>query len=406
MNKNKLTDLAILGGQPEFATMRHVGSPNLPDRSALLSAIQEVLESNRLTNDGPRVREFESMVSEICGGVEIVAVSSGTSALQLAIRAFDLSGEVIVPSLTFVATAQAVAWLGLEPVFADVDPETMTLDPVDVERKITDRTSAVIPVHLWGRICDVSAFDRLAEKYDIKIIYDACHALGCTRDNVPVGSFGDAEAFSFHATKFVNALEGGAIATTNHDVAMKLKAIRNFGMMAREDVEHVGTNAKMNEFSAAMGILSVADFDNLVDHNAGNYERYREILDGVPGIRILEIHAGDSSNYQYVVGLVDRDKTGISRDELIGVLRYENVDARRYFYPGCHRLDCFGGGNRFISLPVTESILDQVIVLPTGRSMSNDCVTRLASLIRLILEHGREINIDPALSNLAGATVA
>ena len=406
MNKKQITDLAILGGHPEFAHMRHVGSPNLPDKSVLLAAIQEVIDSNRLTNDGPRLREFESLVSEICGGVEIVAVSSGTSALELAIRALDLSGEVIVPSLTFVATAQAIAWLGLEPVFADVDPETMTLDPVDVERKITDRTSAVIPVHIWGHICDVAAFDRLAEKYDIKVIYDSCHALGCTRNNVPAGGFGDVETFSFHATKFVNTLEGGAIATTNHEVAMKLKAIRNFGMMAREDVEHVGTNAKMNEFSAAMGIHSIANFDKFVNHNAGNYARYREILDGVPGIRIVESRPQDSSNYQYVVGLVDRDITGISRDELIGVLRCENVDARRYFYPGCHRLDCFGGSNRFVSLPVTESILDQVIVLPTGLSMSNDCVTRLASLIRLILEHGREINIDPALSNLAGASVA
>ena len=211
---------------------------------------------------------------------------------RLPIRALDLRGEVIVPAFTFIATAHALQWQQITPVFADVDPQTHLIDPSSAACLVTPRTSAILGVHTWGRCCDVEALSRLAARHRLHLLFDAAHAFGCGQDGRLVGSFGELEVFSFHATKFVNSLEGGAIVTNNDELAQKMRLMKNFGFLGYDNVGTIGTNGKMNEFSAAMGITSIESMDAFVTANRRNYERYTEELSAVPGVRVLPVQTG------------------------------------------------------------------------------------------------------------------
>lgn len=386
-------DLAIFGGTPAFAEPRHVGRPNIGDRDRLRQRIDDVLDRRWLTNDGPVVRELEARVARLAGVEHCIAVANGTLALELIIRALGLTGEVILPSFTFIATAHALEWHQIKPVFCDIEPATHNIDPARVEALITPRTSAILGVHLWGRACDVDRLSEIAERHRLELIFDAAHALGCTSAGRPVGGFGQAEAFSFHATKFINSFEGGAITTGDADLAARLRLMRNFGFADYDQVARLGINAKLTEIAAAMGLTNLESIDDFIAHNRRNYQDYRQTLSDLPGLSLLAYDERERSNYQYVVAEIDPAGSPLLRDQLVSLLWSENVLARRYFYPGCHRSQPYrsqdpAAGAR---LAVTEAVADRVLLLPTGSTISREAIERIAAVLRIAFENASEV---------------
>jgi dTDP-4-amino-4,6-dideoxygalactose transaminase len=379
--------LAIFGGPPAFAEPLHVGRPNLPDKAAILARVSAALERGWLSNGGPLVQEFEQRIAAATHARHCVATSNGTAALELAVRASALAGEVIVPAFTFIATAHALAWHNIQPVFCDVDPTTHTIDPRAVEALITPRTSAILGVHLWGRACDVEGLSAIARRHGLALLFDAAHAFGCTARGRPVGGFGRCEVFSFHATKFVHCGEGGAVTTDDDDLADRLRLLRNFGFAGYDRVTAIGTNAKLSELSAAVGLTSLENRAVIVAANRANHERYRARLGGLRGLSVLAGAAQEQANHQYVVVTVDAETAGLSRDALVAVLFAENVLARRYFSPGCHRMEPYRA--RFAatgrSLPVTDDLAARVLVLPTGLSVDAAAIDIIASILQRAL---------------------
>lgn len=400
--KSRLDDLALFGAAPAFAEPLHVGRPNVGDRAALLRRIEDVLDRNWLTNDGPLVGELERRIADDLGVRHCVAMCNGTIALEIAIRALGLDGEVIVPSFTFVATAHALQWQGITPVFADIDPETHTLDPAAVEQRLTPRTTGIIGVHLWGNACDVDALTDLADRHGLALLFDAAHAYRCRWRGTPLGRFGRAEVLSFHATKFVNSLEGGAIVTDDDLLAEKARLMRNFGFVDYDTVDYLGTNGKMDELSAAMGLTSLDAVDEIVGRNVDNFGTYRTVLADLPGIRLREPHEPDVHNHQYVVVEVDEGAAGLHRDALLALLWADNVRARRYFHPGVHRMEPYRSRypGEQAHLPVTEAVADRVLVLPTGLAIDDAAIHAIASVLRVGLAHAPEVRAqlrgDPA----------
>jgi dTDP-4-amino-4,6-dideoxygalactose transaminase len=385
--------LAILGHPPAFETPLHVGRPNLPDKRAILDRVASVLDSGWLTNGGPLVRDFERRLAEECGVKHCIATSNGTVALELAIRALELAGEVIVPAFTFIATAHALAWHGLRPVFCDVDPATHTLDPLQVEQLIGPRTAAVLGVHLWGHACQIDELAAIADSHGIPILFDAAHAFGCTHRGRPIGGFGACETFSFHATKFVHCGEGGAVATNDDRLAERVRLLRNFGFAGYDRVTSIGTNAKLSELAAAVGLTSLDHAATIVAVNRQNLDGYRRCLRTIPGLKLVPHDAEEKSNDQYVVIEVDATETGLSRDELVDVLSAENVLVRRYFYPGCHRMEPYASDSRArrTPLPVTERLAESILALPTGLQLNERAIVRIGEILSDAIDHAEAI---------------
>jgi dTDP-4-amino-4,6-dideoxygalactose transaminase len=377
-----MSEPAILGGTPAFPEPVHVGRPNIGDRARLMERIEGVIDRRWLTNDGPLVHEFEEAISAMLGVPHCIAMCNGTVALEIAIRAAGLSGEVIVPPFTFVATAHALQWQAITPVFCDVDPRTHNLDPTRVEALITPRTTGILGVHVWGRPAPVDELTRIAADHGLRLLFDAAHALGCSTGGRMIGGFGTAEVLSFHATKVVNSFEGGAIVTADEEFADVARLMRNHGFADYDQVGHVGTNGKMSEIAAAMGLTSLESREEFVAANRRNYETYSAALQGVDGVELIGYDSAESCNWQYVVIEVD-ESAGLSRDELQAVLWAENVLARRYFFPGCHRMEPYRTLFPDVAerLPETERLVQRVLALPTGTSMSTDAVTAVAGLV-------------------------
>lgn len=380
-------DLAVSGAQPAFDQPLHVGRPNIGDREAFLKYAGEIFDRRWLSNNGPMVQEFERKVAEYHGVKHCVSMCNGTVALEIAIRALGLEGEVIVPSYTFVATAHALSWQAITPVFADIDPVTHNLDPAAVRRMITPRTTGIIGVHLWGRAAPVEELQQIADKYGLKLMYDAAHAFGCSHRGKIIGNFGSCEVLSFHATKFFNTFEGGAIVTNDDELAEKMRLMRNFGFSGFDNVVHMGTNGKMIEVAAAMGLVNLDAIDSVVEANRRNYEIYRESLSGLPGISLLSFDAAERNNYQYVVMEVG-ENCPVSRDQIIEALHAENILARKYFWPGCHNMKPYRVlyPHAGLLLPNTQKVADRVVVLPTGTTMDVEMVKTVASAIRVLVE--------------------
>jgi dTDP-4-amino-4,6-dideoxygalactose transaminase len=392
-NKRNLNDLAVFGGAPRFDNELHVGRPNIGDRQRLFERLNDILDRRWLTNQGAYVTEFEQRIAELTGVRHCIATSNATVGLEIAIRALRLGGEVIVPSLTFVATAHVLRWLGLQPVFCDVDPVTFTLDPIRVEELITSRTSAILGVHLWGRACQVDALMRIAERFHLEVLFDAAHAVACSDGTRMMGGFGSAEVFSFHATKVCNAFEGGAITTNDDALAERIRLMHNFGFAGYDCVVETGINGKMNEASAAMGLTSLESLDSFIDTNRRNYESYKGALRDVPGIRVLDYDPRAQQNYQYVVVEIDPAQTGISRDALNQLCWAENILTRRYFHPGCHRMEpyCSDPTQRSGPLPITEHATEHFLTLPTGTSVDSTDIQAVCDVLRFTVQHGHQI---------------
>jgi dTDP-4-amino-4,6-dideoxygalactose transaminase len=389
----QVDELAIFGGTPAFKDKLHVGRPNIGDRARLLERFNNILDTKWLSNMGPYEREFEQRVAETIGTRHCIAICNATVALEIAIRALGLTGEVLVPSFTFVATAHALQWQQITPVFCDIDPETHCLDPRSVESMITPRTTGIIPVHLWGHASNIEALTAIASRNNLRLLFDAAHAFGCSHKGRMIGNFGDAEVFSFHATKFFNTFEGGAVVTNDDDLARKIRLMKNFGFADYDQVIYIGTNGKMNEVSAAMGLSSLDSLEEFVGTNRRNYQRYRDELYRIPGLRLFAYDDSEKCNYQYIVVEVDEQVTGISRDELIKVLWAENVLARRYFYPGCHRMEPYRSYYPYagLMLPETEKLAARVLILPTGMSISEREVEQVCRIIKLAISNAVDV---------------
>ncbi|MBD3166328.1 dTDP-4-dehydro-6-deoxyglucose aminotransferase [bacterium] len=376
--------LALLGGEPAFATALHVGRPNIGDRERFFAYANQMFDSRRLTNSGPLVEEFEQELCRFLGVKHCIPVCNATAGLQIAIRSLGMQGEVIMPSFTFIATAHALQWQGITPVFADIDPQTYTLDPDAVEASITPRTTGIIGVHLWGRSCDVDGLARVASRHNLKLLYDAAHAFGCGYRGRMLGTFGDAEVFSFHATKFFNTFEGGAISTEDDAPADLIRLQTDFGFSGYDKVESIGTNGKMTEVAAAMGLTNLASLDHFISANLHNYQTYQRVLADIPGLTLITDDSAECSNYQYVIVDVDAAKAGLSRDTLLRVLHAENVLARRYFWPGCHEQEPYRtlypeAGQR---LPHTRHVAERVLTLPTGTAVGPQEIESIGDILR------------------------
>jgi dTDP-4-amino-4,6-dideoxygalactose transaminase len=376
---------ARLGGPPTFDQPVVVGRPWLPDRELVLALIGDVLDSGQLSNGGPYVDELERRVAALHDVRHCVTTCNGTLALELALRAAQLTGEVVVPSFTFIATAHAIRRAGLEPVFADVDPATHNLDPRAAEHVITARTSAILGVHLWGRPCDVEGLAAVAKRHGLQLLFDAAHGFGCSYRGRMIGGFGRAEAMSFHATKFFHTTEGGAVLTDDDDIAESVRRQRNFGFAESLNSVMVGGNAKLNEISAAVGLSQLDGLENLAAVNRSRYELYRRELHGLRGIQVAEYPPLERSNYHYVSIEVDAEEAGIDRDRLLELLLAENVLARPYFSPPCHLAAPYSAASRQ-GLEETERLARRTLALPTGPALSLDEVRAVCDLIRAAAE--------------------
>ncbi len=390
--KTNVTDLAILGGRPAFAELLHVGRPNLGDQERFLARIGGMFERRWLSNGGPLLTEFERQIAQMVGVRHCMAVSNATVGLELLIRALGLQGEVIVPSFTFIATAHALHSQGVKPVFCDIDRDTHQLDPKCIESLITPRTSGILGVHLWGQPSAVEELQTIADRHGLTLFFDAAHSIASTHRGRAIGSFGAAEVFSFHATKFFNTAEGGAIVTNDDSLAAKIAQSRQFGFSGVDSVVTWGTNAKMTELSAALGLTNLESIDQFIEVNEANFQCYKENLSGISGVTLHEVACeSERRNFQYVVVEIDAAVTGLGRDELVRILHAENVLVRRYFFPGCHRMEPYRSLMPEVSLPVTDLVASRVMVLPTGTAVSHDQIRTICELIRFAIAHREAI---------------
>lgn len=365
----------------------HVGRPNIGDRDSLMRRINDIIDRRWLSNNGQYVQEFEARLAALLDVKHCIAVCNATVGLEIAIRAMELSGEVIIPSFTFIATAHALQWQQITPIFCDVDPMTHNIDPNKVEALITPRTTAILGVHLWGRGCDVGALQEIADRHGLKLLFDAAHAFGCSHGGRMIGGFGNAEVFSFHATKFINTLEGGVIATNDDDLALKIRHMKNFGFTYYDQVDSIGTNGKMNEISAAMGLTNLEAMGDFIAINKRNLQCYGQGLEGVPGLKMISYDNSEKCNCQYVVVEMDASVAGITRDDLVARLHEHQIFARRYFFPGCHRMEPYltlypEAGQR---LPHTEALTQKLLCLPTGSAIDEADIISICKLIRSLI---------------------
>jgi len=393
MNKTKVDDLALWGGVSAFEEALHIGRPNIGDRSRLLERFNDMLDRRWLSNNGPFVKELEQKLAAFLGVKHCIAMCNATIALEIAARALGLQGEVIIPSFTFVASAHALQWQEITPVFCDINPLTHNIDPTKIENLITPRTTGILGVHVWGRACDIEVLSTIADKHNLKLMFDAAHAFACTYQGQMIGGFGDAEVFSFHATKFFNSFEGGAVTTNNDELATRLRGMRNFGFAGIDTVLDIGTNGKMSEVSAAMGLTSLESLDKFIQINYENYLAYCIGLEGIPGVQMIKYTEKEKNNYQYVVLEIDEAVTQLSRDLLVKILQAENILARRYFYPGCHQMEPYRSyfPNAGLLLPETEKLTRKVVQLPTGTAIGKEETDQICRLIRFVFANGAEI---------------
>ncbi len=349
----------------------HVGGPNVGDRKIFDQLVDEIFERRWFTNGGEVVKKFEKRLCEHLGVKHCIPVCNATLGLQIACRALELEGEVILPAFTFVATPHAVCWERLRPVFADVNCDTHSLCPESVLSLINSNTSAIMGVHLWGNPCEVETLQEIADDHGLKLIFDAAHAFSCSHRGTMIGNFGDCEVFSFHATKFFNTFEGGAIATNDDKLAEKIRLLKNFGFAGQNGVVHLGTNAKMSEISAAMGISMFGCIDQIAEKNRCNFEHYSTFLKNVRGLRVYSLSHLVRANWQYVVVEVDEEVFGASRDHVLDSLIQNDILAKRYFFPGCHNFEPYKNGFRASGrrLVNTDKLCQRTLCLPTGNSV-------------------------------------
>ena len=354
---------------------------SMPTMEEYIEEIKELWDSHWLTNMGVKYKELESNLKEYLDVDGISLFSNGHMALELAIQAMNLTGEVITTPFTFASTTHAIVRNGLTPVFCDINPEDYTMDVEKLESLITDKTSAIVPVHVYGSVCNVEEIDRIAKKHGLKVIYDAAHTFGVKYKNKGIGSFGDASMFSFHATKVYNSIEGGAVCFKNEEYGLDLYRLKNFGIRSEEVVDSVGANAKMNEFQAAMGICNLRHVDDEIEKRRKVHERYMDKLSGVEGIQLLKKQEHVKQNYAYFPVVFDEEIFGASRNEVYDKLKENDICARKYFYPLTNAYDCYRGKYDVNETPVALRISKRVLTLPMYADLSMEDVDRICDVV-------------------------
>lgn len=372
----------------------YVARPSMPTLDEFIREIAPIFESHTLTNMGPVYKKFQHQLIEYLGVPYLSLFVNGHMALEMAIQALGLQregGEVITTPFTFVSTTHAIVRSRLKPVFCDIKGSDYTMDPEKIESLITENTVAVIPVHVYGNICDVEAIQRVANRHNLKVIYDAAHAFGTSYKGVGIGNFGDASMFSFHATKVFNTIEGGAVAFHKEEYRRLLHELKNFGIHTPEDVETVGSNAKMNEFCAAMGICNLRRMGECMAGRKAVYDRYFERLSGVAGIRLCKPQRNVIPNYAYFPVYFDERAFGKSRDDVFDGLRGQGVYARKYFYPAVNNMRCYEGKYGGQSTPVANDVSMHILTLPIYEGLALEDVDRICECI---LDRGRIIRVE------------
>lgn len=362
----------------------HVTQPLLPDPYEVYLKIRDIWDSRQLTNNGPMAQKLEELLSRYLKVGHLSLFNNGTVALQVACRTLRLTGEVITTPFTFAATPHALAWNGLTPVFCDIEDSSMNMDPERIEELITPRTSAILPVHVFGRPCDVEAIGDIAEKYGLKVLYDAAHAFGVEVEGSPIGTFGDISMFSLHATKICHTVEGGALTFGSWHLKKRANSLRNFGIQHEELVMEPGTNGKLNEVQAAIGLLVLDKVEEEIEKRRILTLLYREQLKGLSGLSYSQDMGGVKHNYPYFVIRIDEAEFGISRDELQRKLKEYNIFSRKYFYPLCSEFPCYRDfpSAAPLRLPVASKVACQVLSLPLYGSLPLESVEKICQIIR------------------------
>jgi dTDP-4-amino-4,6-dideoxygalactose transaminase len=371
---------AIRGGEPMFPRGLPLSRPSIPDVDQVVEDVRAALASGVLTN-GPRVRAFEEQAADHLGVRHAVAVSSCTAGLMLVLRAADLSGDVVIPSFTFQATAHAVAWNGLRPAFADIDPETLTLSVPAAARATGMRTSAILATHTYGTPADVDGLTEAARQSGVRLFFDAAHAFGARHDGDPIGRFGDAEVFSLTPTKPVVAGEGGVVSTDDDELAARVRRLRDYGKEDDYDVRMIGLNARMSELHAAVALTSLSDLEERIRRRNELAVRYREALGATPGISFPSVRAGDVSTFKDLTILIDNGPFGLDAERLAEALAAEGVETRRYYAPPVHRTSAYRPLANGARLPLTDDAARRVLTLPLWEGMTLEQVERVGDAI-------------------------
>lgn len=354
---------------------------SMPSMEEYIEEIRSIWDSHWLTNMGEKHKALQAELQKYMGVPAVELLTNGHMALELSLQAMNLQGEVITTPFTFASTTHAIVRNGLEPVFCDIDPETYTMDVTQIERLITDRTCAILPVHVYGNVCNIEEIERIAHKYGLKVLYDAAHTFGETYKGQGIGNFGDASCFSFHATKVFNTIEGGAVCYRDPDMGRRLYELKNFGIHGPEEVDAVGANAKMNEFCAAMGLCNLRHVDEEIVKRRAVVERYREHLEGVDGLRLNVQQPEVRSNYAYFPVVFDENLFGASRNEVMDALAQNGIGARKYFYPLTNTFECFHGKYNVDATPVALHVAKRVLTLPLYADLSMEDVDRICKIV-------------------------
>jgi len=370
-----------------FSKPIYITRPLLPNREAVYRKIDEIFDSQWLTNNGPQHKQLEKVLVDYLQVSQLSLVNNGTSALQLACQALRLSGEVITTPFTFAATPHVLYWNNIKPVFCDIKENTWNIDPDKIESLITPSTSAILPVHVFGNPCNTKMIKKIAERYGLKVIYDASHCFGVRINGQGIGNFGDISTFSFHATKIFNTIEGGALSCNDPTIKMRVDLAKNFGFQGENSVIVPGINAKMNEFQAAVGLLVLNIIETEVEKRKKLTRLYQDRLNEIKGITFLDkIDKKVDYNYYNFVIRVNKDNYGKGRDELYDELKKYNVFARKYFYPLCSQFQCYKNypSSSSKNLPIAEKISEDVLSLPLYGSLTDGYVNKICDIIGLL----------------------
>lgn len=354
---------------------------SMPPYEEYCEEIKELWESHYITHTGIKHQRLEKELEDYLEIPCVELVVNGHIALELAIKALGLTGEIITTPFTFASTTQAILNCGVKPVFCDIEDKWYTIDPNKIEALITDRTSAIIPVHVYGNVCNYEAIRKIAEKHGLKVIYDAAHAFGETVDGVNVSRLGDMSMFSFHATKVFNTVEGGCLSFENQAFGKEVRALRQFGMYGKEDAEMVGSNAKMTEFHAAMGICNLRHIAEYIEKRRLCAERYRERLMGVDGMVLCPVQDNVKSNYAYFPVVFEKKRFGLNRDQVLNRLSQEKIFARKYFYPLTSEFAVVRKAFNVNETPIAKHIADNVLTLPLYSDLTVSDTDKICDII-------------------------
>jgi dTDP-4-amino-4,6-dideoxygalactose transaminase len=385
-HKRVASDLALLGGTPQFSSPLPVGQLYFPSWDRYESAMRQVFARGWYTNFGPLEAELEARLATFFEVSNVVTVTNATVGLVMALRALDLHGSVVVPGFTFIASAQAVTWNGLDVRFCDVDPVTHQVTPDTLEPALDESVSAVLAVNLWGGACGPTAVEDFCRQRGLRLVFDSAHGSGARVGDKALGGYGDLEVFSFHATKVIGATEGGCICTDDDDLAARLRSMRgSYGPGARAAVPITG-NGRMSEAQAAIALMNLDDFADHRQHNEEILAIYRDGAARIPGVRIVEPSGVSSSNFQCAVLEVDPGQFGLGRDDLLRALHAEGVVARRYFHPGVHRTVPYtaGAGLAATDLPTTDMLCEKLVHLPIGALVDSQTCEEIVELLAAI----------------------